>query len=281
MANVVLRAQGRQITARGLRDLALKIVFEPRVLSVATLAVLWVIGSQFIPAAIPPVEQMQKALARVARDNMLLPIFSTMHRLVLGWLSAMIVGLAIGVLMGSKAWWNAGLHDYVMLLLSLPGLVWAILAVVWFGDKIWATVVAVTIVCSPFVVVNIYEGVRNVDKELLDMSRAYGVDTRQMLRRVVVPSIMPFFVAAARIAFAHGWKATAIVEIFGGPSGISYEIQEWFGLVNIPAVLIWVGVFALLLLTIEYGIFAPVQKYLFRWRPDVGSVLSGGQSSAA
>ena len=40
------------------------------------------------------------------------------------------------------------------------------------------------------------------------------------------------------------------------------------------------GVFALILLLVEYGIFAPLQRHLFRWRPDVGNVMGGGAARA-
>ena len=57
----------------------------------------------------------------------------------------------------------------------MPSLVWALIAAMWFGFGTTAPLVTVILAAVMFVVINIAEGVRNVPKDLLDMSTAYGV----------------------------------------------------------------------------------------------------------
>jgi NitT/TauT family transport system permease protein len=55
--------------------------------------------------------------------------------------------------------------------------------------------------------------------------------------------------------------------MIGRDSGIGFQLHYWFQLFNMPQVFAWTLFFTLIMLVIELGIFKPVERYLFRWRP--------------
>jgi NitT/TauT family transport system permease protein len=185
----------------------------------------------------------------------------------------MVIGTALGVLMGSRRFWEQCFQDVLVVMISLPGLVYALLSVIVFGLGLAAPVLAIVAASVPFVAVNIREGVKSVDKDLLDMGRAYRVRDGKVLRQIVMPSLLPFVMAAIRIGFTIAWKVSVLTEVFGATSGIGYMIRVSFQLFRIRHIMAWGLLFGGVMLLIEYGILIPAERYFARWRPKVEKVI--------
>lgn len=194
-------------------------------------------------------------------------------RIGIGFTAAMIIGTALGVLMGSRRFWDQFLQDGLVVMISLPGLIYALLSVIIFGLGLAAPVVAIVAASVPFVAVNIREGVKSINKDLLDMARAYGVREGKVLRQVVMPSLLPFVMAAVRIGFTIAWKVSVLTEVFGATIGIGYMMRVSFQLFRIRHILAWGLLFGGVMLLIEYGILIPAERYFARWRPKVDKVI--------
>ncbi len=194
-------------------------------------------------------------------------------RLLIGFALSMALGMIVGVLMGSRWFWNEFFKDIVILGLSLPGLVYALLSVVRFGTTLLAPVMAILFASYPFVAVNIREGVRALDKDMLDMTRAYKIGKWKVLRQVIIPALLPHILAAIRTGFTIAWKASILTEVFGATSGIGYEIRFNFQLFAVRGILGWSLLFGGVMLLIEYGILVPAERYFARWRPHISEVI--------
>lgn len=105
---------------------------------------------------------------------------------------------------------------------SFAGIGWTLLAIVWFGINDLTVVFAISVVLTPFAIINMREGLETLDAERLEMAASF---TRRRLREfvlVVVPSLAPFVFATLRISFGVAWKVTLAAELFGGRSGLGY-----------------------------------------------------------
>jgi NitT/TauT family transport system permease protein len=71
--------------------------------------------------------------------------------------------------------------------------------------------------CFPVIWTNIVAGINNTDKKLLEMARAYGVKKTLVIRRIYIPSIMPYFSAACVTCFGLGWKVSVAAEVLSHP----------------------------------------------------------------
>jgi NitT/TauT family transport system permease protein len=178
---------------------------------------------------------------------------------------AVLFGVPVGFLMGKTGYWKAFFHDGVVGAGSVPGIVYAIMALVIFGIGFLGPVLAVGLISMPYIALNVAEGLEGVDDNLLRMSTAYGRTDRQTMRHILIPSILPFVFAGVRLSFAIAWKVEALTEVFGSSDGVGFQIRFAFQSFSITRVLAWTLMFIVFLLVIE-RVLAVVERRLFRWR---------------
>jgi ABC-type nitrate/sulfonate/bicarbonate transport system permease component len=167
---------------------------------------------------------------------------------------------------------NAFFHDWVMAVLAMPALVWALFLGLALGFGHVGPVVAVVLAGIPFVIINVREGVRNTPKELFDMARAFGVPQNKITRHVLLPSLMPFFFAAIRYAYAIGWKGLVITEVFASDRGMGWTIKFWYDAHRAHGVIGYALFFIIFAMALEKLVFDPLADKAFKWRPKLDIV---------
>lgn len=183
----------------------------------------------------------------------------------MGFGLAVAIGVPVGYLMGRSRYWKAFFHDGVVGAGSIPGLTYAVMALVIFGIGFQGPVVAVALISMPFIALNVAEGIAGVDQNLISMSQAFRRGERQVLRHVTLPAILPFIFAGVRLSFAIAWKVEALTEVFGSSDGVGFQIRFAFQGFSITRVLAWTLLFIVFMLVIERGL-ALLERRLFRWR---------------
>lgn len=193
-------------------------------------------------------------------------------RLTVGFVVAMTIGTVLGLAMGLSKSVDAFFHDWVMAVLAMPALVWALALSIVFGFGHTAPTLAVILAGIPFVIINVREGVRNTPKELIDMARSFEVPQNKITRHVLFPSLLPFFFAAIRYAYSIGWKGLVIAEVFGSQVGMGWTIKFWYDAHRAHGVIGYALFFIIFALTLEKVVFDPLAKRAFKWRPHVDAV---------
>ncbi|RPJ36168.1 MAG: ABC transporter permease [Planctomycetaceae bacterium] len=264
-------------SGRGSRGLAAlkRFILNPRWLALLAILILWQVyamvrDSRIIPF---PADVAEDAWEILRTGLFIEHVAASSFRILVGFTCAMIVGTTVGVLMGSRRSWDEFFKDLVVFGLALPGLIYALLSVMVFGISLAAPVVAILGTAYPFVAVNVSEGVRSIDKELLDMGRAYKVGRGKVVRQIIMPSLLPFIFAAIRTGFAISWKVCTLVEVFGAVNGAGFMIRSSFLNFSTAGIIAWSLVFAGLMLVIEYGVLVPLERYFSRWRPKAQKVV--------
>jgi NitT/TauT family transport system permease protein len=250
-------------------------ILNPRWLFIIIVLVVWQLvairmNTRVVPTPWKVATTMWRAIATgLFFEN----LAASMLRIAVGFSCSMLFGTTVGVLMGSRRSWNEFFSDLVTFGLALPGLIYALLSVMFFGISLLAPVVAIVGTSYPFVATNIREGVKALDKDLLDMTRAYKVDRWKVVRQVILPALLPFVLAAFRIGFSIAWKVTTLVEVFGAVNGVGYMIRGSFDAFSVAGIIAWALMFGGVMLAIEYGILLPAERHFARWRPRVEKVL--------
>ena len=85
-----------------------------------------------------------------------------------------------------------------------------------------------------------------------------------MVRKVILPSLLPFIMAAIRVGFTIAWKVAVLTEVFGASSGIGYQLRYNFQLFSMRTMVAWALLFGAVMLVIEYGILVPAENHLAR-----------------
>lgn len=248
---------------------------SPRWLAILLLLAIWQIGASIMNTrAVPtPLKVASVMWEALVSGEFFVHLAASMARITVGFVATVLVGTIVGVVMGSRRSWESFFKDAVVLGLTMPGLIYALLAVMFFGLNLLAPVSAILFASYPFVAVNVREGVRSLDKDLLDMTRAYKVNRMKVVREVILPSLLPFFLAAVRTGFAIAWKVSTLVEVFGTTNGVGYMIRSAFDAFSVAGIAAWALLFGGVMLAIEYGILLPAERRLARWRPKVGKVI--------
>ncbi len=207
----------------------------------------------------------------LAPHNMYVTFGISLQRLAIGMVIALIIGTIIGIAMGLSKAVDAFFNDWVVAILAMPNLAWALFCSLAFGFGDMGPIITVVLTGVPFVIINVREGVRNTPTDLFDMARAFGVPRDRVIRQVLIPSLMPFLFAAARYCFALGWKGLVVAEVFGGQDGAGWTIKFWYDAHRAYGVIGYALLFVVFALVFEKFMFDQLSKRLFKWRPAVDS----------
>lgn len=222
------------------------------------------IGSRLLPMPLEVVEE----IGVLAVEGTIWSAFATsLVRLAIGLALAFVIGGSLGLLLGLSPRAEAFAHDFIVIGLTFPYLIWGILVSMWFGFGDIGPILVVFIAALPFFMVNISEGVRDVSRDLLDMARSYGVPRSRLLRHLVIPSLSPFLFAALRYGLANGWKGLVLAEVFAATSGAGWEIAGMRDIGNAAGVVAYALYFATFSILVERLVFGRLSAWVFRWRP--------------
>ena len=190
----------------------------------------------------------------------------TLLRLVVSFIIAMLLGCAIGIVLGRNKKLDAFFDNWLVIFLNVPALVTIILCYVWFGLVESAAILAVVINKLPNVIVPIREGTRTLDQDLLDMARCFHFSKRKTLVHVIWPQLHPFVMGATRSGLALIWKIILVVELLGRSNGMGYQLHLFFQLFDVASILAYTIAFVAVIQMIELLILKPLDKKSMRWR---------------
>ena len=187
-------------------------------------------------------------------------------RVFQGFALGVLIGTPLGFLMGRSSYWNAFFHAPVVIAGSIPGITYAVMALVIFGLAPVGPVVSVALISMPYIAINVAEGVRGVDRNLVNMSAAFKRTEAQVFRHVQVPSVLPFIFAGVRLSFAISWKVGQLTEVFGSSKGVGFQIRRAYQLFDIPSMIAWVTLFIIFMVFLERFVLVRIERRMFRWR---------------
>ena len=191
---------------------------------------------------------------------------ATLLRLIVSFSLAMLLGCAIGIILGKNKTLDAFFDNWLVIFLNIPALVTIILCYVWFGLEESAAILAVVINKLPNVIVTIREGARSLDKDLLEMAQSYRFSKSKTYLHVIWPQLHPFVMAATRSGLALIWKIILVVELLGRSNGMGYQLHLFFQLFDVASLLAYSFAFVAVIQVIEMLLLKPLDRASQRWR---------------
>jgi NitT/TauT family transport system permease protein len=236
---------------------------------VAGLLVWQAISLFFLPVIFPGPLTLVERMGEIYGDPASYVVVGrTMYRIFEGFVASMLVGTVLGLLMGLKRDIELFLDSWIMVLLTVPAVCWAFLSVLWFGLSNMAPILTIVLIVSPFVVMNIWEGTKAVEQELIGMGRVFKANRSLMLRKVIIPQLMPYIFSSLRIALSLSWKIALVAEAFGAGDGVGQELINWFQDTRVDMMLAWGVSFMIVMVLIDLLIFRLWARRAFAWRPQ-------------
>lgn len=148
-------------------------------------------------------------------------------RVVVAVAAALLIGGALAFIPYRWSVMDAIVHHRITPFLNaFPSVGWAILAMIWFGTTGTAVILVEIAILTPFCLVNISEGLKGLDGELLEMARSFTRSRGAVLCKIVLPMLLPYIISSIRIAFGVAWKIALVAELFGVSSGLGYVMLK-------------------------------------------------------
>lgn len=239
--------------------------------SVVTLLLGWALLAALFPSLLVP--SMHDTFAELwgitASGMVWREMAATLRRVFVGFGLAMVVSIPLGIVMGTVRVSETFFKVPIMLGLTMPGLIWALLAVMVFGLSEASAYSAVAVSVLPVVAINIWQGTKSINKELIEMGRVFHATKWSMTKDVILPQLVFYIVAATRYGLGLAWKVVVLVEMFGRNSGVGYQVIRGFDTLSIPTVLAWAFAFLIVMVIIDVGIIGFIERRLTAWRPSV------------
>jgi NitT/TauT family transport system permease protein len=229
----------------------------------------WVaLASVFV--RVPGPASVVAAMAKeFARGEVFSNFADTFYRFAVGVFLAVVVGIAIGVVMGLSGLARAFFESPVLVGLSIPAIIWAFLTVMWFGFGDTSPIVTTFLTAVPFVIINVAQGVQGVSRDLRDMSSSYGVPHGRRIKELILPAVAGYVLAGVRFAVIIGWNGVLLAEWFGGSGGAGFRARYWYDANQFAGFAAWVILFVIVIVVIDQLLFERVARRAFRWR-DAG-----------
>jgi NitT/TauT family transport system permease protein len=250
------------------RDLLGRIV--PPVLAVTSVIAIWWTLFLIYPRLLPsPLSTVNEAIRLVSDGTFFFHMYQSLRRVFVGSVVAMFFSVGVGIYMGTVVMGERFFQPLVVLGLTIPGLMWALIAVMLFGINEFSPYFAVTVTIFPMLVINIWAGVKSLDKELMDMSHVFHFTKWMKITQVILPQLVPNIFAATRYGLGLAWKVVVVVEMFGTSNGVGYQVMKSYQVFNMEGVIAWTLTFVVAMIVIEYGAINLAERRLTAWRPKI------------
>ena len=144
-----------------------------------------------------------------------------------GLFFAIIVGIPLAVAMARVRWLDWSLDLPINALYATPMVALVPILVLWFGIHLQAKVIVVFLFAVFPILINTYQGVRECDKNMLEVARSFRSTEWRTWRDVLLPFAVPYIAAGVRLAIGRGLVGMVIAEFYTTISGLGYMITRY------------------------------------------------------
>ncbi|WP_083749198.1 aliphatic sulfonate ABC transporter permease SsuC [Pelomonas sp. KK5] len=156
------------------------------------------------------------------------------------------LGLLLGVATGTLRWAETLLDTSLQMLRNIPPLALIPLVILWFGIDETAKLFIVALGVFFPVYLNTFHGIRNVDRDLVEMARSYGLSGWQLHLKVILPGALASILVGLRFSLGLMWVLLIVAETISAQSGIGYMTMNAREFLQTDVVLVGILVYALL-----------------------------------
>jgi len=170
-----------------------------------------------------PIAVARRLAELFATPDFLWNLFASTWRVLASIALALLIGGGLAFVAHDVPWLETVVDQRIKPVLnSFPSIGWAILAAIWFEPGDFSVIFVEVAILIPFCLINIAEGLRNADADLMEMGWSFTRSRARMLWRLRLPLLVPYGLSATRIAYGIAWKIALVAELLGAPSGLGY-----------------------------------------------------------
>jgi len=236
--------------------------------AISILLIIWKIFSLIINSEIilPSPENTFISVIEVARqDDFLSAVFHSITRGLIGFIISFLSGIILGIATGFNKILYKLMEPVLVIIRSIPLISIILISLIWFNSEN-VPVFASFLVSFPIVYTNVTEGVKNIDKKILEMAQSYKITKTRILTEIYIPAILPFIIASAISSVGIGWKAVIAAEVLSNPlRAIGTDMQLSKIYLETDKVIAWTIIAILISYLFELFIKI-IEKKTVRWK---------------
>jgi NitT/TauT family transport system permease protein len=206
-------------------------------------------------------------LLRLIDEGMLWPsLLATVSEAITGFAFGALFGITLGVVFGVNKVVARILDPFLIGFYSLPRVALIPLFILWFGIGFQTKVIFTALLVFFPIFMNTLSGIRNVDRDLIDVIRVMGASRFDTVTKIFVPSALTWVFAGLRISVPYALIGAIVAEMFTSNKGLGYLISVTANQFDTA------GLFAVLLVTTILGLILDlsvrlIERHFLRWLP--------------
>ncbi|TBU94711.1 nitrate ABC transporter permease [Phytopseudomonas dryadis] len=232
----------------------------PPLLIIVALTLIWQLLCSGANASLPPPSQVISETWELIVDpfydnggndvGMAWQLLASLERVAYGYALAVVVGVALGVLVGQSTWAMRGLDPLFQILRTVPPLAWLPLSLAGFKDSHPSAIFVIFITAIWPIIINTSVGIRNIPEDYRNVARVLRLNGLEYFHKIMLPAAAPYIFSGLRIGVGLSWLAIIAAEMLIGGVGIGFFIWDAWNASRISDIilaLIYVGVVGFLL----------------------------------
>ena len=214
-----------------------------------------------------PIDVLKKLWELLPTSSFWRTIFQSFVGIAIGYIIGVVIGFILGIITSFSSLLSSLLKPLLTAIKTTPVVSFIILALVWI-PKMQIPIFISSLMVIPIVWANTSIGIKETDKELLEMANAYNFSFSKKLKLIYIPSAMPSFVGACETALGLAWKAGIAAEVLSIPQNsigvILHDSQVYLETIDLFAWTAVVIIISLILEKVLASLFNIIFKYVMK-----------------
>ncbi|MEU6551010.1 ABC transporter permease [Streptomyces sp. NPDC046915] len=200
-------------------------------------------------------------------------IWTTIQEALVGFALGAVTGVVFGVALGQSRFLADVLGPYIKMVNAIPRIVLGSIFIVAFGIGVLPKILLAAVLVFFIVFFNAFQGVREVDRNILANAKVLGASQLQIIRHVTVPSALTWIIASLHSAFGFAIVGALVGEVLGAQSGLGLVIKTAQNNFDPNGVFATMLVISVIVLGAEW-VIGKLEHRLLAWRPPAPSEAS-------
>ena len=239
-----------------------------RIIGIVALLAGWqVLSTMFSEVIIAsPSTTLRALLDLAAQQRTWKYILITLKRLLIGLFLGSMVGIGLGLTAGLNSRLRLMLEPLRWTAMTVPAVVIAIVAMLWFGMGSSQVIFVVVIIIVPITYINVMEGILAIDKKIIEMGHVFKLPRRMFLTEIYLPGIGASVIAGLTLTVGMGVRVVVLSELMGAHEGIGHGFSRAWTHLDTPELFAWILMSLALMGIMELTILKPIRSHLMRWK---------------
>ncbi|QNK41047.1 ABC transporter permease [Caproicibacter fermentans] len=219
--------------------------------------VYWAVGEEIL--VVSPLEVLNRLGVLLRHWSFWMTVILSMFRILEGFLLGIFLGTGFAILTEVSRVGSALLRPVIGIMKATPVASFIILALVWMKSS-QVPVFASVLIVLPILWANVSEGIRKTDRSLLQMAEMYRFGRVGTVKKVYLPSVLPYFTAACTTGMGMAWKGGVAAEVLSSlPLSLGGEIYRSKIYLETTDLFAWTAVVILLSVLLERAMLCAVK----------------------